>query len=269
MYIHMEQITKVVSKSGNGAIVYVPSKWMNRRVSITLADLDIHEISEELFYLFKDNLKNVIGIYLYGSYARNEQLEDSDIDILIVVDKKFDLKPSRFDIHMVDIHVLEEGLKKNPIIFLSIIREAKIIINPGLLDNLKKIKDKDFSWFINSTKSALKIDKNLLELNKKNNIKYASGASIYSIILRARGFYLIKCIENNKDYTNKNFLDYLVNLGFERVFVDKIYATYRNIKINKSIVSNILVDKVYDLCLKVEKEVMIYEKKKKSGKVNR
>ena len=99
--------------------------------------------------------------------------------------------------------------EKNPIIFLSIIREAKVIMNSYLLNNLNKIKKINFSWFINTTKSALKIDKNLLELNKKNNLKYASSASIYSIILRARGFYLMRCIEDNKKYTNKDFLNYL------------------------------------------------------------
>ena len=265
----MEQITKVVSKSGNGAIVYVPSKWMNRKVSITLADLSFPEISEELFYLLKDNLENIIGIYLYGSYSRNEQLEDSDIDILFVVDKKFDLKPNRFDIHMIDIHTLENGLRKNPIIFLSIIREAKVIMNSYLLNNLNKIKKINFSWFINTTKSALKIDKNLLELNKKNNLKYASSASIYSIILRARGFYLMRCIEDNKKYTNKDFLNYLINLGFEKKFIGQIYTLYRNIKMNKIISSDISTDEVYDLCLKIEKEVATYEKRKKSQKVNK
>lgn len=257
----MEQVTKIVSKSGNGAIVYVPSKWMDKKVIVSLADLDI---KEELFYLLKDNLQHVMGIYLYGSYARNEQSEDSDIDILIVVDKKFDLNPSQFDIHMVDIKTLKDGLKNNPIIFFSIIRESKALLNQYLLDELKKFYVNDFSWFVNTTKSALNIARELLNLNKEEGAKYANNASIYSIFLRARGLYLIKCIKDNCEYTNKGFLDYLISLGFEWEFIESAYKVYRAEKINKVIISDISIKEIYNLCLKLEKEIEKYEKKKKS-----
>jgi len=255
-----EQIIKTVTKSGNGAVVYVPSKWISRKVNITLFDLDI---VEELFYLLKENLRHVIGLYVYGSYARGEQLEDSDIDILVVVDKRFDLKPNKFDIHMVDINALKDGVRKNPLIFLSIIKEAKAIINQYLLEEFKKIVAKDFSWFIKTAKSALKISKGLLDLNKKEG-GYASNASIYSIILRARGFYLIKCHEENKTYTNKGFLNYLVWLGFDRLFIEDVYKVYRYEKMNKIIILDLPIDKTYNLCLRLEKEIMLYEKRKKS-----
>ena len=257
----MEQVTKFVSKSGNGAIVYVPSKWMNKKVIVSLADLDI---KEEVLHLLKDNLQHVIGVYLYGSYARNEQLEDSDIDLLIVVDKKFDLNPSQFDIHMVEIKSLKDGLKKNPIIFFSIIREAKTLLNQYLLDELKKFEVKDFSWFISTTKSALKISKGLLNLNKEEGAKYANNASIYSIFLRARGLYIIKCIKDNREYTNKGFLNYLINLGFESKFIENAYKVYRAEKVNKLIISDISIKDIYNLCLKLEKEIKKYEKKEKS-----
>ena len=206
----------------------------------------------------------MIGVYIYGSYARNEQLEDSDIDLLIVVDKKFDVSPSQFDIHMVEIKSLKDGLKKNPIIFFSIIREAKTILNQNLLDELKKFDVKDFSWFINTTKSALKISKGLLDLNKEEGVRYANNASIYSIFLRARGLYIIKCIKDNREYTNKGFLNYLINLEFESKFIENAYKVYRAEKVNKLIISDISIEDIYNLCLRLEKEVEKYEKKKKS-----
>src|SRR3989338_11637860 len=128
------ELTKTVSRSGNGGVVYVPSKWMNKKVSISLMEADI---AEELFYLLKPSLEHVIGVYIYGSYARGEEMEDSDIDILVVVDEKFKIKPSRFDIHLAEIKTLKEGIQKNPIIFYSIISEAKPIINSYLLEELK------------------------------------------------------------------------------------------------------------------------------------
>lgn len=42
------------------------------------------ELKEELKRIYGPRLK---GLYLYGSYARGEQQEDSDIDVLIVLDR--------------------------------------------------------------------------------------------------------------------------------------------------------------------------------------
>lgn len=253
----MEQITKIVSRSGNGAIVYVPSKWMNRRVNISLTDIDIQE---ELFYLLKDNLKNIIAIGIYGSYARGEWKEDSDIDILVVVDKKFELKPSRFDIHLIEINLLKEGLKKNPIIFYSKIKEIKAVFNEYLFNEFKRIKSKNFSWFIKTSKSAIEINKEFLKLDEK----YANTSVIYSIMLRSRGIYIMNCIIKDKEYTNKGFLEYLEKLGFERNFIEEMYKVYKIEKSNGQIVSKLNKDKVYNFCEGIEKELRKYEKKKKS-----
>ncbi|WP_207640846.1 nucleotidyltransferase domain-containing protein [Desulfitibacter alkalitolerans] len=40
----------------------------------------------ELSSILRKNLGNNIKIFLYGSYARNDQSPDSDIDILVIVD---------------------------------------------------------------------------------------------------------------------------------------------------------------------------------------
>jgi predicted nucleotidyltransferase len=50
--------------------------------------LDIlHDVKEEIQQLFGDKLRSLI---LYGSYARNEQDPESDIDIMIMVDESED-----------------------------------------------------------------------------------------------------------------------------------------------------------------------------------
>ena len=46
--------------------------------------LIIDELKRELQRIYRDRLK---GVVLYGSYARGEATEDSDIDILMVVDE--------------------------------------------------------------------------------------------------------------------------------------------------------------------------------------
>jgi predicted nucleotidyltransferase len=47
----------------------------------------LHDVKEEIHQLFGDKLRRLI---LYGSYARNEQDPESDIDIMIMVDESED-----------------------------------------------------------------------------------------------------------------------------------------------------------------------------------
>ena len=56
----------------------------------------LHDVKEEIHQLFGDKLRRLI---LYGSYARNEQDLESDIDIMIMVDESEDgLRKYRYSI---------------------------------------------------------------------------------------------------------------------------------------------------------------------------
>ena len=58
---------------------------------------------------------NLVEEYLFGSYARNEQTELSDIDILIIV-KKFDAKIRREISSLSSIFSLEREVIISPVI---------------------------------------------------------------------------------------------------------------------------------------------------------
>jgi len=52
---------------------------MNEFIKLLLSELKRH-----LTEIYGERLK---GVYLYGSFARNEQDEESDVDVLIVLDQ--------------------------------------------------------------------------------------------------------------------------------------------------------------------------------------
>ena len=67
----------------------------------------INQIKTHLAKMYGAGIKRV---YLYGSYARNEQTKDSDIDVLVVVDQSlnpFEVRESLSDL-LFDI-ILDEG----------------------------------------------------------------------------------------------------------------------------------------------------------------
>ena len=56
----------------------------------------IEELIEKLKLIYGDNLVKVI---LYGSKARGDSTEDSDIDIMVVLKDYIDIKKERFKIY--------------------------------------------------------------------------------------------------------------------------------------------------------------------------
>src|SRR3989344_4814890 len=86
-----EAIEKQVVGFGNGSIVYTPKKWIGEKVLVILEEKPM-DIKGETMEMLKPHLESVEGVYLYGSFARNEQAEKSDIDILGIADKKIEME---------------------------------------------------------------------------------------------------------------------------------------------------------------------------------
>jgi len=79
------EVIKQAFKLGNSAGVLLPIEWKGRKVVVKLID---RSISQEMFEILEEQglLKNVVGIFLAGSYARGEEKEGSDIDIIVITD---------------------------------------------------------------------------------------------------------------------------------------------------------------------------------------
>jgi len=257
--MQQEQIIRTATKIGNGAHIFVPKQWTNEE--IILIRTPKLKLKEEIIKIIEPYLENIIGVFLYGSYARDEQEEQSDIDLLLITNKKIKVKnKGKFDTIVIEKSKLEKAIKLNPILMYSIIKEAKPIINSSLLEELKKLKiiKNQFKEFIEGTKRIIKIDKEIIELDKLDGEDLISISVIYSLILRLRGIFIINSLIKKQKYSNKIFKKWL-NKNIEEE-TKEIYIIYQNIRDNKKIKTKIKISTAEKLLNLLEKEVKKYDK---------
>ncbi len=93
----------------------------------------INEFKSEIKKLYGKNLKRII---LYGSFARNENTKDSDIDLLIVLEEI--IQPGRELDRMVDI-ITDINLKYDSLLSIYPISEKNYLtLKSPLLMNIRK-----------------------------------------------------------------------------------------------------------------------------------
>jgi len=237
------EIIKNTIQVGNSAGVLLPKAWLNSRVKIILEPLNVEK--DVLDILMNENLlKDILGIYIVGSYARKEETIESDVDILVItnkIDKK--IKKGKYEIILISIDELKNQIEKNALPLIPMLREAKPIINSELLSSYQSVKltKKNLRFHIETTKSALKIIKKFLELKDKK----ISDNIVYSLILRLRGVYIIECIIKNKTPKNKEFLELIKKISSN----EEAYFAYKRAKEKSSKIKKLTLDsaeKIYE-----------------------
>lgn len=228
----MEKLIRPVVRVGTSAGVILPIKWLNGRASITLTHKPINPLAC-LSELKNNNfLSNAKGIYLGGSYARNEQNAGSDIDLLVITENTTKhIKLGKYEINCVS----EKDFLTNPLNFLiyyPLLLESKTIINNGLKESLlEKAKEKisdAIRYYLKDTKEILIITSKELAISELKKQKYAENQIGYSLVLRLKTYYIISCIRENKMWKNSEFLKLIKSIsGSER-----IYQAYLSIKNN-------------------------------------
>lgn len=214
-----ELVEKKVVPFGNGSIVYTPKKWVGKDVIVVLEEkpLDVRSDALEMLMPFLDKVE---GVFLFGSFARNEQENDSDVDILVISSEKISLtKKGRFDfLAKTKVQFLKE-LKSDKLLFLrNILSEAKPLLNEALLEELRKAQEKpDYKALLDDTVGAFKHVKELLEASKRQGLEILdSNAIVYSLLLRIKGLVIAQCIQKNKPYSKKALFEALESQGFKR-----------------------------------------------------
>jgi len=177
-----EKIIRQVAKIGNGAHIFAPKEWVGEEVEIIR--IPKQDPKQEILKILYPHLDKVIAVFLFGSYARNEQEKGSDIDVCVISSDKFKVESKSLDIIIIPEKNIEISKKINPILVYSMINEAKEIINPSYLETLRKEKIifSHFIDFLKDTKMSINTNKALIELDKELNNKLSSESIIYSLI---------------------------------------------------------------------------------------
>ena len=114
------------------------SQWLNlerniRKTVMKEINSIIKEFKVEVRKLYGKRLKDII---LYGSYARGEATDDSDIDMAVVLEG--DISPGREIDRMIDI-ITEMNLKHNILISIYPVSEIDYLtLKSPLLMNVRK-----------------------------------------------------------------------------------------------------------------------------------
>ncbi len=252
------ELLRNVGRWGNSAGVLLPREWMGSQVKIILLDRTTLEIKREVLSILEPYLEDILGIYLVGSYARGEQEKDSDIDIIAISKKtKKEISSGKYHISIIALDSAKKTLEKNPVLILPRLNEAKTILNSSLLEELKsvKISKKSFSSFIEETGRIIRISEGFIALDKKQGREDLDSISvIYSLVLRLRGIFLLKCLLKEKDYSKKGFLAWLKKESNAEEF-EKACAVYKAIRDDKKIKEVIKVETAERLLEMLKMEV--------------
>ncbi|MFA7708110.1 MAG: nucleotidyltransferase domain-containing protein [Candidatus Pacearchaeota archaeon] len=229
----METITKQTREVGTSAGVLLPRSWLNKQVVVTLFEPSKEKILQDIITcLFEHDLnEEVKGIYLYGSYARGDFDFNSDIDILIITQNTNKLiNYNNYEILLVSEDSFSKNLPNN-LNYLSLLKEIKVILNKELIEEYRTKKyNLNIKKNISEIEGVFKINQDSVKMCQENNLNIPDGI-VYSIVLRLRELYLIKCLVSNKTYNKKEFLE---PIG------DKVYSAYLRIKRNEKELNNLL-----------------------------
>ena len=255
-----EQLIKSVVKSGNGGAVWVPKDWLGQEVIVILPERPRISFKQKILQKLEPHLKDVLGVYIYGSYAREEQTPQSDVDILVITkEKTFQLKERGLEFTILPLERLRNAIKKSPEMFYTMVQEAQPIINAPLLKELQNIQPdkKVFSQYILQTKEHLKTSRQILELDNQESEMLDSSSVIYSTVLRLRGVFIIQCILRKEKFSSLSFRKWLNKKRINKAEFQRAYEIFRAVRDNKKPMQKISIELAEKLINILEKEASI------------
>ena len=220
------EIKKTV-RAGNSSAVILPRAWLNQEVRVELVKKTTEKILYETLMIVSKhmNTKEIIGVYLVGSYARGEESKESDIDILVIThntDKEM-INEGIYNILIVSEKLLNWKLKSDLLPIGPMIIEAVPLINSSYLDSIKITTNKvNLKWHIDTTKDKVGLIRRALDSTRGK----VANSVIYTLILRIRTLYTIRKLIDNGRYSKKEFVKLVDRVSGS----DNAYQSYVSVK---------------------------------------
>ena len=256
MLLH-EQTVRIAKRFGNGAHIFVPKNWIGEE--IVLVRQPRERVRDRILKVLGNYLDSVVGVYLYGSYARGEQDENSDIDLLVITEKRIKIKAVGFEILCLAQKDIESAITLEPVLMYALLSEAVPIINYPLLDELRRahpLKKGNFKDFYRSCRMIIRVQEDFLKFEKKEYL--SSEAVVYSLVLRLRGLFIIHSLISGDTYSHKKFKSWIIRQT--GVDFHSAYHAYRYSKRDKKMTFHIKVSDIQKLLAFLKKTLEVLER---------
>ncbi len=171
-----------------------------------------------------EKLRGVKAILLYGSLARGEADEFSDVDLMVLVNGPSEVESVKKEIGDLNVIVTTEEEFRNWEHPSAAIMMKEAVVLHGEIPELRK------EWMIRELDEALKM-LDIAEFLLSDVDAGTTDAVIYSAILRARQAYIIRCLIRNERMTKKGFIEELKEMGLKPEYYD-YYRLARDDKLN-------------------------------------
>ena len=265
----MRMIKKAVM-IGNGAAVYVPKEYSGKEIVVVLPE-GLDGIRKRVLSGLIEFMPNILGVYLYGSYARGEQTIESDVDILIITEEKDDKIKNLFndiEVRVLTLDGIKSSINNFPAIIVPILRDSKSFLNPVLLDELKNLKFnfKKFNWHFQESKRIIKIIEKFVEIDEED----IAVSHVYSLIMRFRVLYMIEGLLKNKSFSNVAIKKSLLKRGLSEENYNRFYSVYQRVREDEDVNEKVDKNEIVQL-IEILKEYLVEiqnETKKKIKKGN-
>ena len=214
------QNTKLVKKTvkvGNSAGVLLPAEWLNGVVEVKLVrqPTDYNSLMKQILEVLKERLLEVKAIAVAGSYARGDEDDKSDIDVIVITNNLNEhLRVGKLNILLVSEEGIKKELSKNPFPLLPMLKESRALINEELIKKYvdRGLNRKNLKWYIDTSKSAIRVVRKDIEISKELG-ENVSDASAYSLVLRLRTIYILDCIKKKQFWKKKDYLNFIKKIS--------------------------------------------------------
>lgn len=240
------ELIKQITRAGNSSNVLLPKEWLGGIARVELIEKPIN-ITEDTLKILNPYLKNVLGIYLVGSYARKEETKDSDVDVLVITDKiNKKIKKGKYDLILISKTELEKTLRRNAIPLLPMIKESKTILNEGLIERYRNINlnKENTKTILEITKSSRNVCRESIKISRQLG-ENVSDEIMYSLILGLRTIYAIDSLKKNKIPTTKGLKNLIIKLTNSEESYNA-YLRVKNERKTKSVIKPEIAEKLND-----------------------